>query len=103
MLEERNKSLVLRWFKELSESRFESLYEEVFSPDSRQDMPPSAEPVSFEEFKPLAAETNKAFPLIGHRVEDIIAEGDKVVAKVLVPAVHGGESAGVPATGRALE
>jgi steroid delta-isomerase-like uncharacterized protein len=102
-LEERNKALVLRWFEELSESRFESLYEEVFSPDSKQYMPPNAEPVSFEEFKPLAAETYKAFPLIDHRVEDIIAEGDKVVAKVLVHAVHGGEFAGVPATGRALE
>jgi steroid delta-isomerase-like uncharacterized protein len=102
-LEEQNKSLVLRWFGELSESRFESLYEAVFSPDSKQYMPPNAVPLSFEEFKPLAAETYKAFPLIDRRVEDIIAEGDKVVAKVLVHAVHGGEFAGVPATGRTLE
>jgi steroid delta-isomerase-like uncharacterized protein len=102
-IEEQNKAIVLRWFGELSKSNFEALYEELFAPDSQQYIPPNAEPMSFEEFKPMAKGLYDAFPEIEHNVEDIIAEGDKVVAKVLVHTVHQGEFAGMPATGKALE
>lgn len=102
-IEEQNKTIVLRWFGELSKSNFEPLYEELFSPDSKQYMPPNAEPLSFEDYKPMAKKIYDAFPEITHTVDDIIAEGDKVVAKILVHTVHEGEFAGIPATGRELE
>jgi steroid delta-isomerase-like uncharacterized protein len=102
-VEEQNKAIVLRWFGELSKSNFDALYEELFAPDSKQYMPPNAEPMSFEEFKPMAKGLYEVFPEIEHTVEDIVAEGDKVVAKVLVHTVHQGEFARIPATGKDLE
>jgi steroid delta-isomerase-like uncharacterized protein len=102
-IEEQNKAIVLRWFSELSKDKFESLYEELFSPDSKQYMPPNAEPLSFEEFKPMAKAIYEAFPVIEHNVENMVAEGDKVAATVLVHTVHEGEFAGIPATGKKLE
>ncbi len=102
-IEEQNKAIVLRWFRELSKDNFDSLYEELFSADSKQYMPPNAEPMSFEEFKPMAKAIYEAFPVIEHNVKDIVAEGDKVAATVLVHTVHQGEFAGIPATGKKLE
>jgi steroid delta-isomerase-like uncharacterized protein len=102
-IEEQNKAIALRWFKELSKDKFESLYEELFSRDSKQYMPPNAEPMSFEEYKPMAKAVYQAFPVIEHDVEDVVAEGDKVVATVLVHTVHEGEFAGIAATGKTLE
>jgi steroid delta-isomerase-like uncharacterized protein len=66
-------------------------------------MAPNAEPLSFEEFKPMAKAIYDAFPVIEHNVENIVAEGDKVVATILVHTVHQGEFAGIPATGKTLE
>ncbi|MFZ2055243.1 MAG: ester cyclase [Candidatus Aminicenantales bacterium] len=102
-IEEQNKAIVLRWFEELSKSNFEALYEELFAPDRKQYMPPNAEPMSFEDYKLMAIGLYNAFPEIEHNVEDIVAEGDKVVAKILVHTVHQGEFAGIPATGKELE
>jgi steroid delta-isomerase-like uncharacterized protein len=102
-LEGQNKAIVLRWFKELSKDNFGSLYEELFSPESKQYMPPNAEPMSFEEFKPMAKALYQAFPVIEHSVVDIVAEGDKVAATVLVHTIHEGAFAGMPGTGKKLE
>lgn len=101
--EEKNKAIILRWFTELRKYNFESLYEELFSPDSKQYMPPDADPMSFEEFKSMATAIYEAFPIIEHNAVDIIAEGDKVAATVLVRTVHEGEFGGIAATGKKLE
>ena len=102
-LEEQNKAVVLRWFSEITESNFETLYEELFAADCKHYIPPNAEPLSFEAFKPMAQQIYVAFPEITHIVDEIVAEGDKVVAKVLVRTVHKGEFYGIPATGKELE
>ncbi len=102
-LEEQNRAIVLKWFGELSKDNFEPLYEELFASDCQQYMPPNAEPMSFEEYKPMAKQVYEAFPEIKHTVGDIIAERDKVAAKILVHTVHEGEFSGIPATGKELE
>jgi len=102
-LEEQNKATVLRWLNEVSKSNFDSLYEELFAKDSKQYIPPNADPLSFEEYKPMAQHIYTAFPEITHTVDEIVADGDKVVAKILVHTVHEGEFFGVPATGKHLE
>ena len=43
-----------------------------------------------------------AFPDAQHVVEDLIAEGDKVVARVTSRATHQGEFMGIPPTGKRL-
>jgi len=44
----------------------------------------------------------KAFPDLKVKVEDIIAEGDKVVARCTMTGTHKGEFMGMPATGKAF-
>jgi len=102
-IEAQNKAIVLRWFGEVNKGNIETLYEELFASNCKQYMPPNSEPISFEDFKPMARQIYNAFPKITHTVDDIIAEGDKVVAKILVNTVHEGEFLGIPATGKELE
>jgi steroid delta-isomerase-like uncharacterized protein len=44
-----------------------------------------------------------AFPDLRMTVEDLIAEGDKTVARVAVSGTHQGEFMGIPQTGRQVE
>jgi steroid delta-isomerase-like uncharacterized protein len=51
-----------------------------------------------EYFQTLVA----AFPNMKMEVQDVIASGDKAVARVLVSGTHKGTFMGVPATGKAV-
>ena len=102
-LEKMNKAVVMRWFNEVNKGNFETLYAEIFAPDCRHYIPPNSEPLSFEEYKPMARQIYVSFPEISHTMEDIVAEADKVVAKILVHTVHSGEFFGIPPTGKELE
>lgn len=54
----------------------------------------------------LKADTRKyleAFPDLSVAVEDLIAEGDRVVARTTVRGTQTGELEGIPPTGRAVE
>ena len=44
-----------------------------------------------------------AFPNLRFDVEDILASGDKVVARVRVTGTHEGEFMGMPATGKSVD
>lgn len=46
------------------------------------------------------AELRRAFPDIRDAVEDVIAEGDRIVLRFTMRGTHRGEFLGVPATGR---
>ncbi len=49
-----------------------------------------------------ASMLHTAFPDITNTIEDIIAEGDKVVTRTLVRGTHLGEMMGMPPTGRQI-
>lgn len=59
------------------------------------DLPPTREG-TLEFFRHLLA----AFPDMHMNVEDLIASGDKTVARVTATGTHKGEFMGLPATGR---
>jgi len=101
--QERNKAVIRKWFTEVNKDNFESLYEECFDRDCKQYMPPNAEPVGFEEYKPMARGIYESFPEIDHQITDLIAEGDRVVATIWVRTMHEGAFFGIPATGKNLE
>jgi len=44
-----------------------------------------------------------AFPDFHNTIEELIAEGDSVVARLTYRATHRGELFGIPATGKAIE
>src|ERR671911_2112318 len=56
-----------------------------------------------EAAKQEAAEFRRGFPDVVSTIEDLIAEGDKVVARWRARATHRGEYVGVPPTGRVVE
>lgn len=44
-----------------------------------------------------------AFPDLAMTVQDVVASGDKAVARVRFTGTHGGDFAGMPATGRSVD
>jgi len=102
-VEAQNKAIILRWLNEVNESNFDLLSEELFAPDCEQYMPPDAEPMSFEEYKQLIKQFYSAFPEIMHTADDMIVEGDKVVARITAHTVHEREFFGRPPTGKELK
>ncbi len=60
---------------------------------------PDTKAGTLDFFRALAV----AFPDMRMKVEDLIAEGDKTVARVAVTGTHEGEFMGIPATGKHVD
>ena len=90
MSAEENKSLVRREQEELwNHSGDLDAAEELF--------------VAGEAAKQQAADFRRGFPDVTSTIEDLIAEGDKVVARWRSRATHQGEYMGIPPTGNEVE
>jgi predicted ester cyclase len=76
-------------------------------PGPRCRLPPasaSAEPIrGLDAFKQFIAAQFGVFPDMAVTVEDLIAEGDRVAARVTTRGTHAGELIGLPPTGRRVE
>jgi len=89
---EENKALVRREQEELwSHIGNLDAAEELFVPDHA------------EAAKQEAADFRQGFPDVVSTIEDLIAEGDKVVARWRARATHQGEYMGIPPTGNRVE
>jgi predicted ester cyclase len=78
-----------------------AVVDQVTSQNCIQHMPRSEEDVEGREgLKRHIAETRIAFPDIQHDIEDMVAEGDKVAARVTVRATHTGAFGGIAPTGK---
>ena len=60
-------------------------------------------PEQAEAAKQEAADFRRGFPDVVSTIEDLIAEGDKVVARWRARATHQGEYMGIPATSKEVE
>jgi steroid delta-isomerase-like uncharacterized protein len=60
-------------------------------------------PLDREGFKYMAGAFLAAFPGGKHTVDDLIGEGDKVVARVTYRGTHTGDLMGIPPTGKQVE
>ena len=56
-----------------------------------------------EGVKRLAAMVHAAFPDLNFTIEDLIAEGDKVVYRYTIRGIHQNDFMGIPATGKAVK
>ena len=56
-----------------------------------------------QDLKALADQLRSAFPDYRETVEDLIADGDRVMVRLTVRGTHDGPLAGTPATGKAVE
>jgi predicted ester cyclase len=92
MSAEENKALVRREQEELWNHTGDlDAAEELFAPEQA------------EAAKQEAADFRQGFPDVVSTIEDIIAEGDKVVAHWRARATHQGEYMGIPPTGKEVE
>lgn len=98
-LEARNKAVIQRyWDGKWNERRVEVL-DELQTPDVVYHGT-SMSMNGLEEYKQVYAVFAAAFQDTRLEVEDLIAEGDKVVSRVTMFGTHKGEFEGLPPTGR---
>ena len=103
---EENKALIRRSWREASTRGLPVVMEEFLAPDVVSHPPAgaSAEPIrGLDAFKQFIAAQFGAFSDMAFTVGDLIAEGDRVAARVTTRGTHAGELMGLPPTGRRVE
>jgi len=98
MLEKQNKDIVRRLFKELNKGNFD-VFDEIFAEDFIDRYPAGGETPTKEGLKQYIVSTCKPFPDFHWSPEDIIAEGDKVVCRLMMQGTETGGFMGMPPTG----
>jgi steroid delta-isomerase-like uncharacterized protein len=100
MLAEENKALVRRFVDEVQSAGNIDAIDELCSSEFVNHSAPPGVPSNCEGVKQLTAMFRQAFPDSFFTVEDMIAEGDKVVTRKTFHGTHEGEFMGIPPTGR---
>jgi steroid delta-isomerase-like uncharacterized protein len=102
MSAEENKAIVRRFWGVWEEGNID-LVDELLAPDYINHTPASPDqPTGPEGVKGVVAMFRSAIPDLRVVVEDMIAEGDKVVVRYTLEGTHEGELFGVPPTGQRL-
>jgi steroid delta-isomerase-like uncharacterized protein len=100
---EENKSIALRFEQEGwgTEPNWEQTWDELVADDVVHHFNSDPQPiVGLAANKALNAALFQGFPNIQHTIEDMIAEGDKVVYHTTLKGTHTGEFMGIPPTGK---
>ncbi|MGH2801203.1 MAG: ester cyclase [Thermoleophilaceae bacterium] len=97
---ESNKALYRRWFEEVVTGGKLELADELLAPDYVLHFPTMPEPLDAAGHKQLVTMFRSAFPDWSEAVEDVVAEGDKVVVRVTGSGTHEGDFQGVPPAGK---
>jgi steroid delta-isomerase-like uncharacterized protein len=98
MTPEQHKALVRRYIESVWNQGDPTLIDELVAPDyiqHAQGVPPGRAGV-----KQFFAALRPAFPDIHNTIEDMIAEGDKVVWRSTIRGTHSGPFRGIPPTGK---
>ena len=103
MSTEQNKALVRQMVDEVFNRGNVSRADEFMAPDfvEREELPPGISR-DREGVKQLTALLRSAFPDFKAALEDIVAEGDRVVIRQTWSGTHQGEFMGIPPTGRSV-
>jgi steroid delta-isomerase-like uncharacterized protein len=96
---EANKAVVRRFLDEVISGGNPSMLGEVMAADVAWHGGSIGEAGNLEELGRIVGPFLAAFPDMRVTVEDLLADGDKVVARHTWEATHSGDFAGVPATG----
>jgi predicted ester cyclase/uncharacterized protein YndB with AHSA1/START domain len=95
-----NKAVYRRWFEEVVSGGDLALADELLAPGYRLHFPGMPGPLDGEGHKALVEQFRAAFPDWEETVEDVVAEGDRVVIRVTGRGTHEGEFQGLAPTGR---
>ena len=103
MSTEQNKALFRQFIEEIFNRGNMSRADELFAPDfvEREELPPGLPP-GREGVKQLTTMLHSAFPDFKFTIDDMIAEGDKVVVRSTWSGTHKGEFMGIPPTGKSV-
>jgi steroid delta-isomerase-like uncharacterized protein len=102
MSAEQNKSIVRRWVEEGWNKRNTALIDQLFTPNFYQHETGPETVNSSETLKPFVAGYLSAFPDLQFTIEDLVAEGDKVVWRFKATGNNSGSFMGGPATGKLI-
>jgi steroid delta-isomerase-like uncharacterized protein len=97
MSTDENKDLVRRWVEMWNTGNLDAVDQLATSDFLRHD-PNSPEVRGPEAERQLIAMYRAAFPDLQFTIEDLIAEGDKVVGRFVARGTHRGELLGIPPT-----
>jgi steroid delta-isomerase-like uncharacterized protein len=100
MSTEENKALVQRSYDEFFNKANLALVEQFHTGDFTGHIPGLPPIQGLEALKYIASGYLQAVPDLRITVEDMVAEGDKVMTRVYWSGTHKGEFIGIPATGR---
>ena len=100
-MSEENKALVRRYFEEIWDKGNLDLIEELFTTNFVRHGPTATEGEvrGLEGFKGVVSMYRTAFPDLRVPIEDLIAEGDRVVTRWTARGTHQGELMGIAPTG----
>jgi steroid delta-isomerase-like uncharacterized protein len=100
---EENKAIVRRWFAETDKGN-DAIVDELCAPDYIDHSPPIPGMAQGNAgVKQANAALRAAFPDTVHNIEDQIAEGDKVVTRLLARGTFVAEFLGIPPNGKVVE
>jgi steroid delta-isomerase-like uncharacterized protein len=103
-MQQNAKALVHRWFEEVWNQGREDTIDELLAPDAivyglGESEVPLHGPSEFRVFFHTMRSTFSDFRV---NIEDSVAEGDRVAARVVLEGTHDGNGMGVPPTGRQI-
>ena len=97
--EEENKALIRREYVEVWNGGKPGVIDELYAPDWVGHMPGRPDIHGTESIKQMAGVFYTAFPDMEYKIDDMIAEGDKVAVRWTLTGTHEGELMGVSPTG----
>lgn len=103
MSAEQNKAIVRRWFDEVWNQQRSGTIDELLASDGVvSGLSPNGPSKGPPAFRPFWQQFIGAFPDIRITVEDAIAEGDMVAARIRFTGTHRGNHLGAPPTGKSV-
>jgi steroid delta-isomerase-like uncharacterized protein len=101
MSDEKNKEIVRRSVTEFWNTGNLAKIDELYAPGYVEHG--NVHPGNLHQFKETAAGTFKAFPDLRLTIEELVAEGDRVVKRWTARGTHRATFHGIPATGKSFE
>lgn len=100
MSAEENKAVVRAMVEEVFNKKNVDALGDYIAEDMVDHNPPPTDKPGLEGYKDMFRMYLSAFPDLNLQVDDVLAEGDKVVMRVTTTGTHQGDFAGIAATGK---
>ena len=101
---EENKAIARQVYQIISTGDLEQAEEIVDQDAPDNELLPDDPPTKLiDTFKETFSEAREGFPDLSITVEDVMAEGDRVAARVVMRGTHRGEFQGIAPTGKRVE